>query len=99
MIKYLLYCILEIIFTIIAYLTNPIVVLFANEVGELPDIFRWWANWDDGLDVEWMVTEHEVPHWAEYDFNRHYKYYNEWEAEEITGNHKGSLPCSIQTLR
>lgn len=87
--KYILYCILEIIFTIIAYITNPIVILFANEVGELPHLFRWWANWDDGLDVEWMVTEHQVPRFAEYDFCRHYKYYTEWEAEKITGRHCG----------
>ena len=50
---------------------------------------KWWANWDDGLDVEWMVTEHQVPRFAEYDFCRHYKYYTEWEAEKITGRHCG----------
>lgn len=76
-------------FTIVAYITNPIVVLFANEYGELPDLFKWWANWDDGLDVDWMVYEHEVPYWAEYDFNKHYKYYNEWDAEKLIGKHHG----------
>ena len=87
--KYILYCIADILFTVIAYITNPIVVLFADEVGELPSIFLWWANWDDGLDVEWMVTEHKVPRFAEYDFCRHYKYYDEWQAEKITGKHHG----------
>ena len=89
MIKYIFYCILEILFTVVAYLTNPFVVLFANEYGELPDLFKWWANWDDGLDVDWMVYEHEVPSWAEYNFNRHYKYHNEWEALKLTGKYKG----------
>lgn len=89
MTKYVFYCILEIIFTIIAYITNPIVVLFANEYGELPSIFTWWANWDDGLDVDWMVYEHCVPRWAEYDFNKHYHYVDEWKAEKITGKHHG----------
>ena len=84
MIVYVFYCIIDILFNLVAYLTNPIVVLFANEVGELPALFVWWANWDDGLDVDWMVYEHHVPRFAEYDFNRHYKYYSEWEAEEIT---------------
>lgn len=89
MIVYVFYCIIDILFNLVAYLTNPIVVLFANEVGELPALLIWWANWDDGLDVDWMVYEHHVPKFAEYDFNRHYKYYSEWEAEEITGKHHG----------
>lgn len=88
-IKWFILAILDVLFNVICYLTNPIVVLFANEYGELPSIFRWWANWDDGLDVSWMVYEHEVPSWAEYDFNKHYIYHDEWEAEQITGRHKG----------
>ena len=88
-IKWVLCAILDLLFNIVCYITNPVVCLFANEYGELPGVFYWWANWDDGLDVDWMVYEHEVPKWAEYDFNRHYKYHNEWEAEEITGLHHG----------
>ena len=88
-VKWLLLAILDLAFQFIAYLTNPIVVIFASETGELAWIFTWWANWDDGLDVEWMVTEHHVPSWAEYDFCKHYKYYDEWQAEEITGRHHG----------
>lgn len=87
--KWALLSILDLLFTAQCYITNPIVVLFATECGELPTLFSWWANWDDGLDVEWMVTEHKVPSWAEYDFNRHYKYYDEWQAEKITGHHHG----------
>ena len=88
-VKWFLFALLDIAFNVIAYLTNPIIVLFATECGELPSIFTWWANWDDGLDVEWMVTEHHVPSWAEYDFCRHYKYYDEWQAEKIIGKHHG----------
>ena len=36
-----------------------------------------------------MISEHCVPRWAEYDFNRHYKYYSEWKAEETIGQHRG----------
>ena len=89
MIVYILYCIIDILFNIIAYLTNPIVVLFADEYGNLPHILRWWQTWDNCLDIDWMVTEHHVPKWAEYDFDRHYKYTNEWEAEKTIGVHKG----------
>lgn len=85
MVLWVLYCILDVFFNIVCYLTNPIVVLFADEVGELPAIFKWWANWDDGLDVEWMVSEGHVPKWARYDFNKHYRYHSEWEALETKG--------------
>ena len=88
-IKWFFLAIIDLLFTAICYVTNPIVVLFATETGELPSIFVWWANWDDGMDVEWMVTEHHVPSWAEYDFNRHYKYVDEWEAEQVIGHHHG----------
>ena len=88
MIIWLISCVLDLLFNAVCYLTNPIVVLFANEVGELPKIFYWWSNWDDGLDIEYMITEHHVPKWAEYDFNRHYKFYSNIEAEKITGEHK-----------
>ena len=88
-IKWALLAVLDILFNIICYITNPIVLLFADEVGNLPAIFLWWENWDDHLDVEWMVTEHHVPAFAEYDFCRHYKYYSEWEAEQTIGEHRG----------
>jgi hypothetical protein len=58
---YFFYCVLEIIFTIVCYLTNPIVVLFADEYGNLPYSLRYWQTWDNTLDVEWMITENKVP--------------------------------------
>lgn len=88
-IKWIIFAIIDLLFNIIAYITNPFVLLFADEVGNLPKIFLWWENWDDHLDVEWMISEHHVPKWAEYDFNRHYKYYSEWEADKIIGEHRG----------
>lgn len=89
MLLYILYCIVDVLFNIIAYLTNPFVLLFADDLGNLPSVFKWWANWDDHVDVDWMVYGHHVPKFAEYDFNRHYKYYDEWQAESIIGKHKG----------
>lgn len=88
-IQWALFSVLDILFNIIAYITDPIVLLFADEVGNLPSIFVWWANWDDHLDVDWMIDEHHVPKFAEYDFNRHYKYHDEWEAEQLIGEHRG----------
>lgn len=88
-IKWFVYAIVDLLFNIICYITNPIVVLFANELGELPGIFKWWAQWDNCLDIDWMVYEHHVPKFAEYDFNKHYHYIDEWDAEKIIGKHHG----------
>ena len=41
---YIFYLILDILFTLICYVTNPIVVLFSNEHGELPYSLRWWQT-------------------------------------------------------
>ena len=87
--KWLLFSVLDVAFNVVCYLTNPIVLLFADEVGNLPAWALWWANWDDHLDIDWMVYGHHVPKFAEYDFNRHYKYYSPSTAEKITGRHYG----------
>lgn len=42
---------------IICYLTNPIVVLFADKVGELKGFWHYWQTWDDTLDSQYMMTE------------------------------------------
>ena len=72
-----LYAIAEAISVIIAYITNPIVVLFADEYGNLPDCLRWWTTFDNCLDVRWMITENKVPKIFQYDYDKHYKYFPE----------------------
>lgn len=102
-IKWFFMAIIDILFNVICYVTNPFVLLFADELGNLPHIFRWWENWDDHIDVEWMVTEHHVPSWAEYDFDRHYRYYTPQEAEQTIGVHRGYVilldPCFTRKER
>lgn len=88
-IKWLLLSVLDVLFNIVCYITNPIVLLFADEVGNLPLIFKWWENWDDHLDIDWMIDEHHVPKFAEYDFHKHYKYHDEHEAEQTIGERRG----------
>jgi len=87
--KWFFLAIIDVLFNAVCYVTNPIVLLFADELGNLPAIFKWWENWDDHLDVSWMVYGHHVPKFAEYDFNRHYKYIDEWQAEKTIGEHRG----------
>ena len=72
-----LYAIAECIAVIIAYITNPIVVLFADEYGKLPYCLRWFTTYDNDLDVRWMVTENKVPKIFQYDYDKHYKYFPE----------------------
>ena len=79
--QYLFYVVAEILANIIAYITNPLICFFANEVGQLPKCFRYWQTYDNPLDVEWMITEKIVPKIFRYNFRSHYNYYY-----EIKGN-------------
>ena len=83
---YIIYCLLEIVFTILCYITNPIVVLFADEYGNLPYSLRYWQTWDNTLDVEWMITENKVPKIFQYDYGKHYKYIYEDHDNNIPGH-------------
>ncbi len=102
-IKWFFLAIIDFLFNAICYLTNPFVLLFADELGNLPYIFLWWENWDDHLDIDWMVYEHHVPKWAEYDFDRHYRYHSPQEAEKTIGVHRGYVemldPCFTRKER
>lgn len=82
--KWIICAVSEIFATIIAYVTNPVVCLFADEYGELPRALKWWQTYDNCLDIDWMVYEHCVPKFAEYDFNKHYRYHLEEKFEDGT---------------
>lgn len=89
-IKWLLYTIADIIFNIIAYLTNPFVLLTADDLGNMSSFFdRYWGNWDDRLDIDWMIDEGHVPKIFCYDFHKHYKYHDPYEAEKLIGEYRG----------
>lgn len=62
---------LNVITSLLCYITNPIVVLFANEEGELPGVLKLWQTWDDALDVDWFV-KYTAPDCLRYDFDAHY---------------------------
>ena len=89
--KWLLMAVIDVLFNVIAYVTDPFILLFADEVGNLPGWALWWANWDDHLDVDWMIDEGHVPGFARYDFHRHYRYHPPEEAERLIGEHRGDV--------
>lgn len=87
-IKFLLLAILDIAFNIVCYLTNPIVVLFGSEYGNLPWLLTWWDNYDDCMDVEWFIKEGHVPSCCVYDYDKHYKFHDSNEALQTRGTCK-----------
>lgn len=68
---YAFYVVLNMILSVICYITNPVVVMFADERGELHGFWKNWQTWDDSVDVEWFV-ETRVPACLRYDFDKHY---------------------------
>ena len=55
--SWLLYVCLDLIFTVLCYLTNWFVVIFADEKGQLPKVFKLWQTYDNPLDSRWQVLE------------------------------------------
>ena len=82
---WIFYAIADCLATLIAYLTNPIVVLFANEYGNLPYCLRYWQTYDNPLDIEWVISEGCVPKCIRYNFNKHYRYTPEWDSPDRIG--------------
>lgn len=84
-VKWLLFAVVDFLFTVQCYITNPLVCLFADEYGNLPKALRWWQTWDNTLDVEWIVTEEKAPKIFCYDYNKHYVYHMENHATNTAG--------------
>ena len=84
--NWILYIIADVAFSIICYLTNWLVIFFADEYGNLPKCLRWWQTYDNCLDVDFIAKE-VVPKIFRYDFDKHYIYYPEVKdgALMITG--------------
>ncbi len=70
--RYFLCWIGSCIVSIFCYVTNPIVILFCDENGELPGFLSLWQTWDDSCDSEYYMTEC-VPGFLNYGF--YSKYY------------------------
>lgn len=73
--KWIFQAVAELVAMVVAYLTNWLVVLWADERGNLPYWLRYWQTYDNTLDVGWMIDE--VPEWARYDYDKHYLYHSE----------------------
>lgn len=70
--KYFLYLIGQILCTLLCYLTNWLVVLFADEEGELHGFLHYWQTWDSTLDNKDYVERYG---WGflKYDYDKYFK--------------------------
>lgn len=75
MIRWLLYLIPSLLSTVLCYLTNWFVVLFADINGELPGFLHLWQTWDDSLNPEFSVEC--APKFLRYDWQKHYREYKD----------------------
>ena len=71
--------ILNFLVSIICYITNPIVLLFCDERGELPGFLSYWQTWDDSCNPEFAVNH--APECIRYDWKKHYEEYQEATPE------------------
>lgn len=75
MILWLIYFILALVFSALCYLTNWIVVPFANRDGELPSFFHLWQTWDNSIFCRESVEC--APKFLRYDWSAHYNEYKD----------------------
>lgn len=76
--RYIIYAPLQMLCMLLCYLTNWIVVLFADEEGELPGVLRLWQTWDDTLDNAADIQR--LPAVLRYDWSDHYV--QRWMCEQ-----------------
>lgn len=74
MVKFLIFLPLQLLSMILCYLTNWIVVLFADEDGELKGLWQLWQTWDDSVDNKYFVLN-QIPKIFRYDFDKYNKEY------------------------
>ena len=75
MILWLILAPISLIISLVCYITNPIVVLFCNEDGELKGFWRNWQTWDNSCNPSDVVDNAQLPSFLLYDFHKHYNEY------------------------
>lgn len=75
MIRWLIYLPFSLLLTVICYITNPIVLLFCDEDGELPSFLHLWQTWDNSCNPSDIMDI--APSWLLYDWGAHYREYRD----------------------
>lgn len=84
MLLWFIYFLLSIVFMVLCYPTNPIVMLFANEDGELPGLLHYWQTWDNSAYCRESVEY--APKFLQYDWEKHYREYKDSDSYLSTVN-------------
>jgi len=64
---------ISLLVSLICYATNPIVLLFCDEEGELPGVLSLWQTWDNSCNPSDLLDI--VPGFLMFDWSRHYEEY------------------------
>ncbi len=92
MLKFIFYDIFNIIIAILCYVTNPIVLFFCDEHGELPGFLHYWQPWDDSCNPEYAVQC--APKCIQYDWPKHYTEHEDTtEALKKVGRKRWFTTC------
>jgi len=75
MITWLILAPLSLVVSFFCYLTNPIVVLFCDEDGELPGFLQLWQTHDNSCNPSDVTENKQLPDWLLYDWKGHYEEY------------------------
>ena len=79
MVSYLFLWPLSLLVSLVCYLTNPLVLLFCDEAGELPHFLQLWQTWDDSCNPSDLKTI--APSWLQFNWDRHYYEYRDTTPE------------------
>ena len=81
---WLLYLPFVLLCYVICFLTNWLVVLFADKDGELHGFWHLWQTWDNSVSPSDVTEKHELPSFLLYDWQAHY-----YEYESVTDYMEG----------
>lgn len=88
-IRWLIYFLLNLPVMLICYITNPVVVLFADKNGELPLWCKLWQTWDDSVYSSDVVHNKELPDFLLYDYDAHYTVRYDYSDIELKKTNNG----------
>ena len=84
MFRWLIYLPFSLLFSVLCYLTNWFVAIFADKNGELPWPLHLWQMWDDSIYAHESVLN--APKFLQYDWPKHYREYKDTTPQLLKWN-------------
>ena len=79
-------------YTVVAYITNPVVALFADEDGELHGVLHYWQTWDNSTNPSDLLKI--LPSWLTDWYDGHYvETYDTDDRLELLGRKRWYTEC------